>query len=323
VYGPSLPTMLTPSDPTLRLNNTNGLIVAPLYMDVKLMSFGFSNPYDPLSTEKKARQSTIMRGPMASRVIQRLATDTDWGELDYLVVDFPPGTGDIQLTLAQTLQFASAVVVTTPQRLAHVDVVKGIDMFDKVNVPVVGLVENMAYLDINCECDKSPQRIYPFGQGKTQTLAELFGLENKTVQLPIMAQISEYGDRGDPVVLSESTQLRDLRDSYLEISQMVVQNTREIIEAKTLHGMSTPKVEYDDATSTIILTKFNGEELRISAHRLRQRCKSAGNTNPELVSENVKVNHIHSRGNYAVSIAWSDGHNSIFPYDAIENNASL
>eukprot|EP00466_Bigelowiella_natans_P011720 jgi/Bigna1/79370/fgenesh1_pg.62_\ len=93
VYGPSLPTMLTPSDPTLRLNNTNGLIVAPVYMDVKLMSFGFSNPFDPLSTEKKARQSTIMRGPMASGVIQRLATDTDWGDLDYLVVDFPPGEG--------------------------------------------------------------------------------------------------------------------------------------------------------------------------------------------------------------------------------------
>jgi len=298
------------------------LIVAPVYMDVKLMSFGFSNPFDPLSTEKKARQSTIMRGPMASGVIQRLATDTDWGDLDYLVVDFPPGTGDIQLTLAQTLQFASALVVTTPQRLAHVDVVKGIDMFDKVNVPVVGLVENMAHLDVNCECGKSPQRIYPFGQGRTQTLVELFGLENKVVQLPIMSQISEHGDRGDPVVLSDSTQLRELRDSYLQISQMVVKNTKEIIEAKALHGKATPQVDYDDAASTITLTKFNGEKIHISAQTLRRKCKSAGNTNPELVSASVKVNDIQPRGNYAVSIAWSDGHNSIFPYDAIESTAA-
>ncbi len=186
IYGPSLPTMCAPDDFTLRINSKD-LIIPPEYKGVKLMSYGFSNTYDPISPDPKARQSTIMRGPMASGLVQKLISETDWGILDYLIVDFPPGTGDIQLTLAQSVRFASAVVVTTPQKLAHVDVVKGMDMFDKVKVPIVGLVENMAYFQ--CENKACGEKTYPFGTGQTSVIAELFGIKNQ-FELPILAEIS-------------------------------------------------------------------------------------------------------------------------------------
>eukprot|EP00471_Norrisiella_sphaerica_P008727 CAMPEP_0184496212 /NCGR_PEP_ID=MMETSP0113_2-20130426/33363_1 /TAXON_ID=91329 /ORGANISM="Norrisiella sphaerica, Strain BC52" /LENGTH=289 /DNA_ID=CAMNT_0026882737 /DNA_START=1 /DNA_END=870 /DNA_ORIENTATION=- len=278
------------------------------------MSFGFSNPHDPLSTDQKARQSAVMRGPMASGVIQRLANDTDWGDLDYLIVDFPPGTGDIQLTLAQNLNFASAVVVTTPQRLAHVDVVKGLDMFDKVKVPTIALVENMAYLD--CKCG---ERLHPFGQGKTEKLVELFGLKEKIVQLPIMPQISEYGDSGDPLVLSEDPIIEGVVQAYSQLADLVVSETASVVDAKAKHGQSIPIVTAD--AGIVKMTYLNGESIEIPCPELRRRCKSAGNFNPERIPDSVAVKEVQPRGNYAVSISWTDGHNSIYPYDAIEEAA--
>ena len=136
VYGPSLPTLINTQDFGLRASiDQPNLILPHDYDGVLAMSYGFV----------AKGQRAIMRGPMISQLVTQLITQTSWGELDYLVLDLPPGTGDIALTLCQEVSISAALIVTTPQKLSYVDVIKGIEMFDNLKVPTVGILENMSY----------------------------------------------------------------------------------------------------------------------------------------------------------------------------------
>ena len=193
IYGPSIPTMLNLKGRQPMLTTINGQqkILPIEQYGIKTLSIGF------LADEK---QAVVWRGPMASSALRQFITDSHWGDLDYLVIDLPPGTGDIHLTLAQLVPITGAVIVTTPQDVAKADVVKAIGMFrlPQINVPILGLVENMAYF---VPPDMPNKKYFIFGQGAGQSLCDEYNLPY-LAQLPINASVCEHGDSGLPVVMS-------------------------------------------------------------------------------------------------------------------------
>lgn len=151
ITGPSLPTLVTPSDLAVRRSPLGTNMVYPIeHMGVKLLSLGFvsSKSGVPGASSDINSGAAVMRGPMTSKVVTQLLKGTDWGDLDVLLLDFPPGTGDVQLTVCQQLNLSGAVIVTTPSTLAMVDAVKGVDMFQAMDVPTLALVENMAFFSV-------------------------------------------------------------------------------------------------------------------------------------------------------------------------------
>ncbi len=188
VYGPSIPLMMgITGRPAVR----NQRLQPMENWGVKVMSIGFL--VDPM-------QAVIWRGPMASGAIKQFMTDVDWGDLDYLVFDLPPGTGDIQLTLVQTIPLTGAVIVTTPQDISLADARKGYVMFEKVSVPILGLIENMSYY----VCTHCGHREEIFDNGGGRRAAEELGIPFLG-EIPIFTSIRVSGDAGRPVVLEEHT----------------------------------------------------------------------------------------------------------------------
>lgn len=220
VYGPSAPLMFGITEKPKVVDNK--LIPLEKY-GVKIMSIGFL--VDPM-------QAVIWRGPMASGAVKQFMSDVNWGELDYLVFDLPPGTGDIQLTLVQTIPLTGAVIVTTPQDVALADARKGLVMFHKVNVPVLGIVENMSYF----VCSHCGQRenIFDSGGG-SKTAAELdvpfLG------EIPIETKIRIGGDQGKPIVAMEPD------NSHAQGIRKIARNLAAQISIRNIAAPQTPKVE--------------------------------------------------------------------------------
>jgi Mrp family chromosome partitioning ATPase/DUF971 family protein len=330
IYGPSLPTMTRPASTEIKFGLSNQL--TPLeFNGVSLMSMGFIN-----------KGAAIMRGPMVNQILSQFVSLTDWGELDYLVVDMPPGTGDIQLTLAQIMNISSAVIVTTPQRLSFVDVVKGIDLFDTVNIPCVAVVENMADYDSysfppdfytslanqlasslsnsgnpeaiasllksSIESQKKPRRM--FGDGHLHRLRDMWGMEN-LVSIPLLENLSICADAGVPYVLAHPTSLvasrmNSLADKVLgELSRLSTES-------------SVPKLEYGSDDNSIIY-----EGVKISPKEIRADCRCAvcveeftgrALLDASKIPADIKPLVMAPIGRYATSIDWSDGHKSLIPF---------
>ncbi len=195
IYGPSVPIMfgVRGARPLMKEVNGKGMIVPIDKYGIKLMSIGL------LVDEKNA---VVWRGPMASSAIRQFVTDVDWGHLDYLVIDMPPGTGDIHLTLMQTVPVTGVVIVTTPQNVALADAKKGIAMFGQaqINVPIIGLVENMAYFT---PAELPNNKYYLFGKEGGKRLAEEYELPFLG-QIPLVQSIREGGDNGEPIMVNPS-----------------------------------------------------------------------------------------------------------------------
>ena len=196
IFGPSMPKMFQVEDARPYADNIGGrdLIVPIEKYGVKLLSIGFF--VDP-------SQATLWRGGMASNALKQLIGEALWGELDYFILDTPPGTSDIHLTLLQTLGITGAVIVSTPQEVALADARKGVNMYmnDKVNVPILGLVENMAWFTPSEHPD---EKYYIFGKDGAKRLAEELNVP-LLAQIPLVQSICESGDKGIPSVLDPST----------------------------------------------------------------------------------------------------------------------
>ncbi|GAQ77666.1 hcf101 high-chlorophyll-fluorescence 101 [Klebsormidium nitens] len=305
VYGPSLPTMVSPEVPVLqmRVEGDDRIIMPTEYEGVKLVSFGYAG-----------QGSAIMRGPMVSGVVNQLLTTTDWGELDYLVLDFPPGTGDIQLTLCQAVPITAAVIVTTPQKLSFIDVVKGVRMFAKLKVPCIAVVENMCYFEAD------GKRYFPFGQGSGQKVVDQFGIAS-LFQMPIKPELSASGDTGKPQVIVEPA--GEVARAFSELGASVVQQTAR------LRQQVATAVVYDPARKAIVVRPpGSDEEFLLSPALVRRNDRSAKSvdewTGQQLlqysdVAEDIVPESIRPMGNYAVAISWPDGLTQVAPYEQLEN----
>ena len=364
VYGPSLPTMVVPDDDRVRFI---GRQIAPLTRgNVSLMSFGYVN-----------EGSAVMRGPMVTQLLDQFLSLTQWGELDYLILDMPPGTGDIQLTLSQKLNITAAVIVTTPQELSFVDVERGVEMFDTVNVPCVAVVENMAYFERERTVDVPkidelllreqfmkalqdgfiddekviavtaddlvrivqanlrstmsddnvtrgvPEQIFIFGPGHKHRLAEEWGIEH-SYSMPLLDKIAQNGDSGTPFILDYPTS--NQAEIYRQLAKSVVS---EVAKAKygIMKGGGRPEITYISATHVIQVFE-NGHESTISPVELRRTCRCAACVeelsgrqilDPKSVPKSIRPLSMSPTGNYAMSVDWSDGHKSLYPYRQIRS----
>jgi len=330
IYGPSLPTLTSAAmydqsnEGHLRQDLHTQLIYPMLYEGVKLMSFGYVKD-----------SFAAMRGPMVTNVIQQLLFGTDWGHLDYLLVDMPPGTNDIHITLSQKLHIDGALVVTTPQQLSLIDVVKGIEMFNKVNVPTLAVIKNMThYVCTHCG---SKQDIFnatsSTNKGRSIDWQHKYGIEH-VFELPVYPLISQFSDYGDPIVLNKDTVVSPIFEA---IANCVVQQlSTEQAGAASVHpyewqiDTGDRKIKFvHSALQTQTETETQSQsQSEWDFVALRAVCKCAlcvdELTNAQIlkkedIDKDIRINHVKECGRYAVEINWSDGHSSIYSLNALFN----
>jgi ATP-binding protein involved in chromosome partitioning len=223
VYGPNVPIMIGVHEPP----SVHGQRLVPhTAHGIKVMSLGFLNPGD---------RPVVWRGPMLHTAIRQFLYDVEWGALDYLVVDMPPGTGDAQLSLAQLVPVQGAVIVTTPQEVAMADVRKAINMFDQVHIPVLGIVENMSYF----VCDNCSTRHAIFGSGGGQELAKRFNVP-LLGQIPLSVGVREGGDAGVPIVVGGPDSLQ------AAAFQEIAENVATQVTVQGMKGGGLPVINLSD-----------------------------------------------------------------------------
>ncbi len=207
VYGPSAPTLFGLKQERVTVDKMNRLVPIEKY-GIKILSIGFMLPSEDTPI--------IWRGPMLMKALTEFLFSTNWGELDFLIMDLPPGTGDVQITLAQNVQLTGAIVVTTPQDVALADVKKAVSMFKEVNIPVLGVIENMAYF----VCPSDKQKYYIFGKGRVAEFANTYGLKILG-SIPIDPEVAEKSDTGEPIVIAHPES--EVAKAFMSIAKVLAQ----------------------------------------------------------------------------------------------------
>jgi ATP-binding protein involved in chromosome partitioning len=212
ISGPSIPVMFNceREQPEVKVVNGKNFILPLEQYGVKLISIGFLAPPE---------SAVVWRGPMASSALKQFISDTIWGDLDYLLIDLPPGTSDIHLTLVQTVPVTGAIIVTTPQKVALADAMKGLAMFKQpsINVPVLGVIENMAYFTPE---ELPDNKYYIFGKDGGRSLAEKFDVPFLG-QIPLVQSIRESGDSGLPAVMKGGVTAQAFTDLAESLARQV------------------------------------------------------------------------------------------------------
>ena len=237
IYGPSVPTMMDVEGyvpKSIKIDDKSKIEPVESY-NVKIMSIGFFTKLD---------QAVVWRGPMASKALNQMIFDTHWGELDFLFLDLPPGTGDIHLSLVQSLPITGSIIVSTPQNVALADARRGIKMFqqDSISVPILGLIENMAYF----KTDESDTRHYIFGESGVKYLSKDLNI-NFLGEIPIFQSLREAADFGRPGSLQESTDVSNIFEEISKnmVEQLLIRNKElpptKIVEITNLVGCSAIK----------------------------------------------------------------------------------
>ena len=237
IYGPSVPTMMDVEGyvpKSIKVNGESKIEPIESY-GVKIMSIGFFTKLD---------QAVVWRGPMASKALNQMIFDTNWGELDFLFLDLPPGTGDIHLSIVQSLPITGSIIISTPQNVALADARRGIKMFqqDNISVPILGLVENMAYF----KTDDSKEKHYIFGEAGVKYLSKDLNI-NFLGEIPLFKSLREASDFGRPGSLQESSEISDIFDDISKnvVEQLLIRNKElpptKVVEITNLVGCSAIK----------------------------------------------------------------------------------
>jgi ATP-binding protein involved in chromosome partitioning len=295
IYGPSQPRLLGLSG---RPQVAHGKILRPMEgYGLKVMSMGF------LIDEGTP---VIWRGPMVVSALTQMLRDVDWGDLEVLVIDMPPGTGDVQLTIAQQVPLSGAIIVSTPQDLALIDARKGLNMFRKVDVPVLGIIENMSTFI----CPKCGERSDIFGHGGAKLEAEKLGVPFLGA-VPLHMSIRSTSDEGQPIAATapESQAAAIYRDIAIK--------AWEELKGSTHARMEPPVLAIGGERSELTVTFPKAKPFSLSAEMLRVMSPSAevqGHSPAQRVTvgkkRNVKIKELKGVGNYAVRIVFDDGHDT-------------
>jgi ATP-binding protein involved in chromosome partitioning len=303
VYGPSQPRLL---GITGRPEAGRDSRLKPLVgYGLKCMSMGFM---------VDEATPVIWRGPMVVQALTQMLRDVDWGELDVLVIDMPPGTGDVQLTMAQQVPLSGAVIVSTPQDLALIDARKGLNMFKRTDVPVLGIIENMSYF----VCPKCGERHEIFGHGGAEAEAGKLGVPFLGA-VPLHIDIRARSDAGEPIVATEPAGVH-----ARIFSEIAAKAWSEILAAQGKRPEPPALEPVEDGAALDV--GFPSARYRLSAEMLRVMSPSAevqGHSPEQRVTvggkRNVKIRSLQPVGNYAVRIAFDDGHDTgLFTWDYLD-----
>jgi len=298
VYGPSQGTMFGVAQRP-EADQDRRLIPVEAH-GVKLMSMG-------LLTNKET--PVIWRGPMATKLIQQFLGGVAWGALDYLIIDLPPGTGDVQLTLTQSVPLTGAVIVTTPQEVARTIAEKGLRMFQPVQVPVLGIIENMSYF----ECSHCHERTHIFSQGGGEKICSELGLPFLG-GIPIDPEIVASGDEGEPIVARNPES--PTSQTYLAIAKRLA---AAVSVVKHESGSSLKPKEISEGEGKLRIVWPDGHDSRYPFELLRNHCPCAVCVDEWtgkrknlilLLPSDFRPLGINPVGNYAIQVSWSDGHNT-------------